>query len=99
MKTHSLKKPVAAAAAIGTAMLMVGISAGPASAGSLTCSSWVSNKTGYATCSGSGTFRVSVQCYYWGANTSSPVTVNNSRATAQASCPSWSRVTRVIVLI
>lgn len=82
----------AVAAAAGAAAFTT-----PASASVYNCrGGYVSATTAWGTCSNGGGwngFSLTVQCYYWGANT----VYGNAPGTLYASCPSWSHVTRIIV--
>ena len=95
-RTHRTRRALPVAVAGLLTAGTVAFAASPAHAASLSCSTYgVGTKTGTATCSGCGTFRVTSQCHYWGANSSGWATVNNSRATVSAGCPTY--VTRIVV--
>ena len=70
----------------------------PASATAYNCyGGYINANWAWGTCKGAtngwGGFSVTVQCYYWGANT----VYGNAPQTIYASCPGWSHITRIIV--
>jgi hypothetical protein len=64
-----------------------------ASAAVSNCSSGYNTATkAWGTCrSGSGIWSLTVQCWYWGANTA----YGNGPGTIYATCPSWSHITKI----
>ncbi|HEY1915460.1 MAG TPA: hypothetical protein VGH27_07785 [Streptosporangiaceae bacterium] len=93
------RRKIAAAAAAVTLAGGIGIaSAGPAAASAYNCSKgYVSATKAWGTCSsesgGWGGFELTVQCYYWGANTS----YGNVPNTIWSTCPSWSHITSISI--
>jgi hypothetical protein len=88
---------VLATAAIGATMAQAGyLGAKRASWVNCTRSGW-GQHTGYATCRGWGHWRLTVQCYYWGANSAGWITQYGGAITSSATCPWWSYVTNVYV--
>lgn len=70
----------------------------PASATAYNCyGGYINANWAWGTCKGSsngwGGFSLTVQCYYWGANT----VYGTAPQTIYSSCPSWSHITRIIV--
>jgi hypothetical protein len=98
--TMALRKKIAAAAA-STAIAAGGLTlaaAGPASARASDCFGGYINATwAWGTCKaesgGYGGFAVTVQCYYWGANTS----YGTVPETIYSHCPSWSHITSISI--
>lgn len=82
---------LALAAAVGPATVF----ASPASAAVSNCSSgYVDGRKAWGTCtSGSGSWSLTVQCYYWGANTA----YGNGPGTIYATCPNTSHITKIIL--
>lgn len=82
----ALAATVVAAATITTPM----IAASPATAAVSNCSSGLNNATqAWGHCSsGSGSWTLTVQCYFWGANTA----YGWGPGSIYATCPSWSHV-------
>lgn len=55
---------------------------------------YVNGDKAWGTCrSGSGSWSLTVQCYYWGANTA----YGNGPGSIYASCPDWSHITSIIL--
>jgi hypothetical protein len=74
------------------------IAAGPAQASGLSCSDGYNNANqAWGTCSGSGTWRLTVDCYYWGANSTNWYTQEGGTHSLYATCPSFSHVTSIYV--
>jgi hypothetical protein len=91
---------VTAVVACSTGLAMLGglALAQPAAASAYNCyGGYINANWAWGTCKGAtngwGGFSLTVQCYYWGANT----VYGNAPQTIYASCPSWSHVTRIIV--
>jgi hypothetical protein len=96
---HSgLRRRIATMAlAVAAALTSVGFLASPASAAVSNCSSGYVNATmAWGTCrSGSGSWSLTVQCYYWGANTA----YGNGPGSIYATCPGWSHITSIILRV
>lgn len=90
-----------AVVAAGAGVMALGVSAAvaaPASASAGGCSAgYVSATKAWGSCKtasrGWGGFRLTVQCYGWGANTAYGKAPN----TIYSTCPGWSHITRIII--
>lgn len=90
-----LTAKVAAGVLVATSVALPLVVASPASAAVYNCSKgYVNGDLAWGTCnSGSGSWSLTVQCYYWGANTA----YGNGPGSIYAGCPSWSHITNIIL--
>jgi hypothetical protein len=93
-RTKMRARAIAGAGLLALACGAGGILAGPAQAAGLNCSDGLNNATqAWGTCTGSGTWRLTVDCYLWGANSTNWYTQSSGTHSLYAVCPSWSHVT------
>jgi hypothetical protein len=97
-KTKMKGRVLAGAGTLALACGAWGFVAGPAQAASLSCSHGLNNATqAWGTCTGSGTWRLTVDCYLWGANSTNWYEQGGGTHSLYAVCPSWSHVTSVYI--
>jgi len=97
-KTKMKIRALTGAGALALASGAWGIVAGPAQASGLSCSDGLNNATqAWGTCTGSGTWRLTVDCYLWGANSTNWYNQGGGTHSLYATCPSWSHVTSIYV--
>lgn len=95
-KVHS--RMLAGSGALALTLGLAGATAGAAHAAQpdslYSCSHGLNTATtAWGTCSGSGTWRLTADCYYWSAATTSWYNQPGGTHTLYVSCPSWSHVT------
>jgi hypothetical protein len=88
---------VGAAVALATLLAPVALSAAPASAAVAGCShGYVSGTKAWGTCTrGTGNWSLTVQCYYWGANTA----YGYGPGSIYATCPDFSHITSITLRV
>ncbi|MBS1868048.1 MAG: hypothetical protein JSS99_00110 [Actinobacteria bacterium] len=96
---NRIRRKLAAAAAVAALVAATGsVVAAPASAKAGNCRAGLVNATmAWGNCdvvaAGWNGYRLTVQCYFWGANS----VVGFPGATTYATCPGWSHVTRILI--
>jgi len=93
----SARTMVAALVATAATIVPMTLTAAPASAAVSQCSKgYVDGQKAWGTCTtGSGSWSLTVQCYYWGANTA----YGNGPGSIYATCPNTSHITDIILRI
>jgi hypothetical protein len=86
-----------AAVALAAVLAPVGLAATSASAAVSGCShGYVSATKAWGTCTnGTGSWSLTVQCYYWGANTA----YGYGPGSIYATCPGWSHITSITLRV
>lgn len=95
-RRRRLGRTLAAAVVVaGAAITPAVVTAAPASAAVSGCShGYVDGHKAWGTCTkGSGSWNLTVQCYYWGANTA----YGSGPGTIYATCPNTSHITSVVL--
>lgn len=97
LRTTGWRRTLVAATVAAATLIPMVVTASPASAAVSNCSKgYVTGQKAWGTCrSGSGSWSLTVQCHYWGANTA----YGWGPGSIYATCPQWSYITNITLRV